>query len=90
MPTTRLSSRGQIVIPKAVREAHDWTPGQEFEIEESGDALILRPKSPFPRTTLDEVAGCLAYDGPPVPIEQMHGGYALRKKLEREEEDHSI
>lgn len=83
MPTTRLSSKGQVVIPKSVREAHDWAPGQEFEIVETNGSVILRPKKPFPETTIDEVAGCLDYDGPPVPVEKMHGGYALRKKRER-------
>ena len=86
MSTTRLSSRGQIVIPKSIREAHNWTAGQEFEIIESGNTLVLRPKKPFPETTLDEVAGCLEYDGPRVPTEQLSGKYALRKKLEREKD----
>lgn len=79
MPTTRLSSKGQVVIPKSVREAHDWEPGQEFDVIEADDGVVLRPKKPFPVTTIDEVAGCLDYDGPPVPVEKMHGGYALRK-----------
>ena len=86
MTTTRLSSRGQIVIPKSIREAHNWTVGQEFEIVDSGHAVVLRPKKPFPETTLDEVAGCLEYDGPPVPVEQLSGKYALQKKLEREKD----
>jgi AbrB family looped-hinge helix DNA binding protein len=84
MPITHLSSRGQIVIPKSIREAHNWTAGQEFEIVESGNALVLRPKKPFPETTLDEVAGCLEYDGPPIPVEQLSGTYALQKKLKQE------
>lgn len=85
MPTTTLSSKGQVVIPKSVREAHGWKAGQEFEIVESSAGLVLQPKTPFPETTVDEVAGCLAYDGPPIPTEKLHGGYALRKKQEREQ-----
>jgi len=84
MPTTRLSSRGQIVIPKSIREARNWTAGQEFDIVESDNALVLRPRKPFPETKLDEVAGCLEYDGPRIPTERLSGKYALQKKLERE------
>lgn len=42
--------------------------------------------APFPRTTLDEVADCLDYDGPRIPTEQLSGKHALKLKLERERE----
>jgi AbrB family looped-hinge helix DNA binding protein len=31
--TTRISSKGQIVLPVEIREQDDIKPGQEFEIE---------------------------------------------------------
>jgi AbrB family looped-hinge helix DNA binding protein len=31
---TRLSTKGQIVLPKALRTAHRWNPGTEFIIQE--------------------------------------------------------
>jgi len=74
MDTTRLSSKGQIVIPKAVRDRHGWREGTEFTVEATRDAIVLRPKRRFPATTLDEVAGCLKYDGPPVSLEEMDEG----------------
>jgi len=86
MPITHLSSRGQIVIPKSIREAHNWTVGQEFEIVESGNALVLRPKKPFPETTLEEVVGCANYEGPPIPTEELSGAHALKLKIQREQE----
>jgi AbrB family looped-hinge helix DNA binding protein len=39
---TRLSSKGQIVIPKDVRERHGWGPGTELVIEDCGVAITLR------------------------------------------------
>jgi len=32
MNITRLSSKGQIIIPKAFRDAHGWLPGLEIEV----------------------------------------------------------
>ena len=32
---------------------------------------MLRAVQPFPRTTIDEVRGCLKYTGPRVTLEQM-------------------
>jgi AbrB family looped-hinge helix DNA binding protein len=71
MATTRLSSKGQVDIPKAVRDRHGWQPGAELEIEDRGDAVVLRPAKPFPATTIEQVYGCLKYDGPPVTLEEM-------------------
>jgi AbrB family looped-hinge helix DNA binding protein len=72
MARTRLSSKGQVIIPKAVRDRHGWQPGVELEVEDRGDAVVLRPIKPFPSTTFEEVRGCLKYDGPPITMEEMN------------------
>ena len=59
METTRLSSKGQIVLPKSVREARSWKPGTEFAVDETSDGILLRPLRPFPPTSIAEVYGCL-------------------------------
>jgi AbrB family looped-hinge helix DNA binding protein len=59
METTRLSTKGQIILPKGIRESRAWGPGTEFEVEETGDGILLRPAAHFPDTNLEEVAGCL-------------------------------
>ncbi|MEQ1696964.1 MAG: AbrB/MazE/SpoVT family DNA-binding domain-containing protein [Hyphomicrobiaceae bacterium] len=85
MDTTRLSSKGQIIIPKAVRDAHGWAEGVEFVIEEFGDGIVLRPARLFPATKAEDVFGCLKYDGPPKSLEDMQRGIddALRERWER-------
>lgn len=72
METTKLSSKGQVIIPKSVRDARGWGPGTTFEIEETKEGLILREAKPFPRTEIDEVFGCLKWHGPPKTIEEMN------------------
>jgi AbrB family looped-hinge helix DNA binding protein len=59
METTRLSTKGQIILPKSIRVSRDWRPGTAFTIEEAGDGLLLRPAARFPSTGIEEVAGCL-------------------------------
>ena len=59
METTRLSTKGQIILPKAIRDSLDWRPGTEFTIEEKDDGVLLRPAARYPATTLEEVTGCL-------------------------------
>ena len=41
MEKTRLSSKGQLIIPKAVRDAHGWGEGTEFTVEDTKDGIVL-------------------------------------------------
>jgi AbrB family looped-hinge helix DNA binding protein len=59
METTRLSTKGQIVLPKNIRASRAWGVGTEFTVEETSDGILLRPAGPFPETDLDQVVGCL-------------------------------
>jgi AbrB family looped-hinge helix DNA binding protein len=59
METTRLSTKGQIILPKGIRVSRAWGPGTEFTVEETGDGILLRPAAHFPDANLEEVAGCL-------------------------------
>lgn len=76
METTRLSTKGQVVLPKAIRDAKRWAPGAELAVEETPEGVLLRPLRPFPPTRLDDVAGCLHYSGPARSIEDMEQAIA--------------
>jgi AbrB family looped-hinge helix DNA binding protein len=80
MQTTRLSTKGQIILPKPIRESKAWKPGMEFIVEERPEGVLLRPASLFPRTTLDEVIGCLKWKGKPKTIAQMNRAIARQVK----------
>ena len=71
METTKLSSRGQLVLPKSILESRGWHPGTELTVEETKEGVLIRPKRPFPPTTIDEVAGILKYTGQPKTPEDM-------------------
>lgn len=61
METTRLSTKGQIILPKGILVSRAWGPGTEFTVEETRDGILLRPAAHFPDTNLEEVAGCLRF-----------------------------
>ena len=63
METTRLSSKGQVIIPKGFRTSHHWLTGLELQVIETGDGVLLKPRAPFPETTIDQVAGMLKREG---------------------------
>lgn len=59
METTKLSSKGQVIIPKALRRTYRWEPGLELMVIDTGDGLLLKPRTPFAATDLADVAGML-------------------------------
>jgi AbrB family looped-hinge helix DNA binding protein len=71
MEITRLSTKGQVVLPKSIRASRAWGPGTEFTVEETGDGILLRPAARFPDTDLEEVAGCLRSKRKPKTPAQM-------------------
>lgn len=85
MEKTKLSSKGQVIIPKAVRDKKGWQAGEELIVEDRPDGVLLKRRSPFKPTTLDEVIGIAGYKGPPKTIEDMERGIdeALRERWER-------
>jgi AbrB family looped-hinge helix DNA binding protein len=78
MKITKMSSKGQVIIPKALREIHHWEEGQELIAIDMGDGILLKPKKPFPETTLDQVLGCLKYQGTPKSLEDIED--AIRRQ----------
>ncbi len=43
MATTTVSSKGQIVIPRYLREKHRLTSGVRLQVSETDDGLVLSP-----------------------------------------------
>lgn len=69
---TALSTKGQVVLPKALRDRRNWTPGTRLVVEETPRGILLREASPrLPATTVDEVFGSAGYTGPALSVEEM-------------------
>jgi len=54
---TLLSERGQVVIPKKIRESIHLNKGDELEIEVKGDAIVLKPLKRFKAKKWQDYAG---------------------------------
>lgn len=72
MATTRLSTKGHLILPKELRDRHGWEAGTVLEIVERGDAVLIRPIETVPKTRLEEIVGCTGYRGPARTLDEMN------------------
>jgi AbrB family looped-hinge helix DNA binding protein len=69
MMTTKISAKGQLVIPKEVRKKFDIEPGTFFEIRIEKDNIVLIPMKKGP---LDNLYGKFAGENILVELEREH------------------
>ena len=85
MNTTKLSSKGQVIIPKPIRTAHRWEPGQELVVIDTGNGVLLKSRTSFPKTPIEDVIGCLASSRKPKTLEEME--QAIRRGVKEQVDD---
>lgn len=56
VPTTRMSSRGQVVIPEAIRFGCGFGEGTTFTVVAKGNAVMLQAIAAPPRDLFNELA----------------------------------
>jgi AbrB family looped-hinge helix DNA binding protein len=71
MEITRLSKKGKVIIPKALRVARNWKAGQELIAIDVGDGILLKAKQSFPETTLSPESPCLKSSAKPNNLEKL-------------------
>lgn len=60
--TTTISTKGQVILPKAVRERREWNAGTRLLVEDTPDGVLLRRVPAFAATRPEEVFGLLPAD----------------------------
>lgn len=71
METVKLSSKGQFILPKAIRDRHHWETGTEFIIIDRGEELVIKPARVFPVTELESPENPSVYCGKALSLEDM-------------------
>lgn len=76
MALAKFSTKGQLVVPKELRDMYGFVPGREVEFVEEPDGLKIKVKKPSGtrRSTAAEVSGMLAahYHGPVLSDEEIN------------------
>jgi AbrB family looped-hinge helix DNA binding protein len=78
--TTTLSTKGQVILPKSIRERRRWGPGTRLLVEDTPEGVLLKPAPLFPPTRPEDVYGMLKYSGPPKTVEEMDAAITAEVK----------
>ena len=70
MATATMTTKGQITVPKEVREALNLQPGDLVDFVLTRDRVAeMHPRN----RKLEDLIGMIKYDGPRISIEEMSG-----------------
>ena len=78
--TTVISTKGQVILPKAIRDLRHWAAGTRLTVENTPDGVLLKATPTFPETSIDAVFGTLQRSGPALSIEDMDAAIAQEAK----------
>jgi AbrB family looped-hinge helix DNA binding protein len=71
MDAVLISTKGQIVLPIAVRRALGLKPGMRVKVSLDGKRAVLTAAATPQTTRLQDIQALLSYDGEPVPVSAM-------------------
>lgn len=77
--TTTVSTKGQVILPKAIREQRRWSAGTRLTVEDTPEGVLLKPSPIFPETSVDEVFGSMRA-GRALSVEEMNEAVAREAK----------
>ncbi len=78
--TTIVSTKGQVILPKAIREQRHWPSGTRLTVEDTADGVLLKAAPMFAATSVDAMFGSLGFEGRPKSIEEMNAAIVAEAK----------
>ncbi len=69
--TITLSSKGQVVIPKEIREELHWDAGTELTLVSNASGVTIKAMPKKTGRNLADLIGMLKHDGPPLATEEL-------------------
>ncbi len=79
--TTVVSTKGQVILPKAIRDQLHWSAGTRLSVENTPDGVLLKSTPIFAPSSIDELFGSMRHAGPALSIDDMDAAIAREAKL---------
>lgn len=71
MDSVALSSKGQFVLPKAIRDRHHWQAGTRLVVIDRCDEVVIKAAEPFAATSFESPDAESVYSGKCLSLDEM-------------------
>lgn len=78
--TITLSTKGQVILPKSIRQRRRWDVGTRLIVEDTPEGVLLRAAPIFKLTRSEDVFGSLKVVRTPKTLEEMDAGVAAEAR----------
>ncbi len=78
--TTVVSTKGQVILPKAIRDQLHWAAGTRLSVENTPDGVLLKSTPIFAPSSIDKLFGSMRHAGPALSIDDMDAAIAREAK----------
>lgn len=79
MPDVSVTSKGQVTIPKHIRDELGIAAGSKVQFELAGGAARMRLVGKPAKSRIEDGPAILGYSGPRIPISDLQGDVAMKK-----------
>lgn len=80
---TTVSTKGQVILPSAIRKRRDWGAGTRLQVEDTPEGVLLKPAPAFTPTRPEDVFGVLPHSGKPKTLEEMDASVLAEARRRR-------
>jgi AbrB family looped-hinge helix DNA binding protein len=78
--TTIVSTKGQVILPKAIRREKQWDAGTRLTVENTEEGVLLKAAPPFASAKIEDVFASLKAKGPAKTLEEMDAAIAAEAR----------
>ncbi len=68
---TTVSTKGQVILPKLIRQLRHWDAGTRLIVEDTPDGVLLKRAPAFTATQPSDVFAMLPVNGAPKSLDEM-------------------
>lgn len=78
--TTTVSTKGQVILPKGIRQRRRWEAGTRLTVEDTEDGVLLKAAPLFAPTEVGAVFGSLRFAGKAKTVAEMNEAVAAEAR----------
>jgi AbrB family looped-hinge helix DNA binding protein len=78
--TTTVSTKGQVILPKGIRQQRRWDAGTRLVVEDTEEGVLLKAAPLFAPSAIDAVFGSLPFAGKAKTVAEMDAAVAAEAR----------